>query len=303
MNSFNFITDGFKGVFRNGLKSVASILILGSSLLLVGIFFTLTSVINLSISNVDDFNEVVVYMKLETDKETVAAAQQAIGKLKNVKSVEFISKAQALESEKAKFTDYAYILDSYDDSTNPLPDSFKIEYENIEGIDALVYNLERLDVDGDGVSDDVVDKVKNRYDIAKNIQNFKNAISLAGTWLMVLLVAVSVFVISNTIRLTYHSRELEISVMRYIGATKRYITMPFMFEGAVLGFVSGLFGYLVQYYIYIAPLTELSNKFGGFVAIPAFSQLNTFYLLIYFVSGVVLGILGSALAIRKYMKA
>ncbi len=302
MNSFNFITDGFKGVFRNGFKSVASILILGSSLLLVGIFFTLISVINLSISNVDDFNEVVVYMELETDKETVAAAHEAIGKLKNVKSVEFISKAQALESEKAKFADYAYILDSYDDSTNPLPDSFKIEYENIDGIDALVYNLERLDVDGDGVSDNVVNKVKNRYDIAKNIQNFKNAISLAGTWLMVLLVAVSVFVISNTIRLTYHSRELEITVMRYIGATKRYITMPFMFEGAVLGFLSGLFGYLVQYYIYIAPLTELSNKFSGFITIPAFSQLNTLYLMIYFVSGIVLGILGSALAIRKYMK-
>ncbi len=302
MNSFNFITDGFKGVFRNGFRSLASILILGSSLLLVGIFFTLITVINLSISNIDDFNEIVVYMQLETDKETVEAAETAINKLKNVKSVEFISKAEALESEKEKFVDYAYILDSYDDSTNPLPDSFKIEYEDIEGIDALVYNLERLDIDGDGVSDNVVDKVKNRYDIAKSIQNFKNAISLAGTWLMVLLVAVSVFVISNTIRLTYHSREMEITVMRYIGATKRYITMPFVFEGAVLGVLSGLLGYLVQYYIYVAPLTELSHKFDGFVAIPAFSQLNMYYLLIYFASGLLLGVIGSGLAIRKYMK-
>lgn len=303
MNKFNFITDGFKGVIRNGFRSVAAILILGSSLLLIGIFATLMLVIDHSIDNIDDFNEIVVYMNLDADKETVAAAQEAIGKLNNVKKLTYISKAESLEGEKEKFADYAYIFDSYDDTTNPLPDSFKIEYENIEDIDALVYNLERLDIDGDGVQDNVIDKVKNRYDIAKNIQNFKGAISLGGTWLMVLLVVVSVFVISNTIKLTYHSREMEITVMRYIGATKSYITMPFVFEGAIIGFVSGLLGYIVQYYLYAVPLADLSNKFGGFITIPALAEINPIYLLVFFAGGILLGVLGSAFAIRKYMKA
>lgn len=294
MNRFNFIAEGFKGFVRNGVRSAASVLILGSSLLLIGIFTTLIVTINQSISNIDDFNEIVVYMNLTADAETVSAASEAINALKNVKSVEFIPKAEALESEKDKFDEeFAYIFDSYDETTNPLPDTFKIEYESIDSIDALVYNLERIDG---------VDKVKNRYDIAKNIENFKNAISLGGTWLMILLVAVSVFVISNTIKLTYHAREMEITVMRYIGATKWYITMPFVFEGAIIGAVSGVLGYAVQYYLYRVPLTELSEKFDGFVKIPSFGELNIYYLLIFFAAGILLGVIGSALAIRKYMK-
>lgn len=294
MNRFIFIAEGFKGFVRNGVRSAASVLILGSSLLLIGIFTTLIVTINQSISNIDDFNEIVVYMNLTADAETVSAASEAINALKNVKSVEFISKAEALESEKEKFDEeFAYIFDSYDETTNPLPDTFKIEYESIDSIDALVYNLERIEG---------VDKVKNRYDIAKNIENFKNAISLGGTWLMILLVAVSVFVISNTIKLTYHAREMEITVMRYIGATKWYITMPFVFEGAIIGAVSGVLGYAVQYYLYRVPLTELSEKFDGFVKIPSFGELNIYYLLIFFAAGILLGVIGSALAIRKYMK-
>lgn len=294
MNRFNFIAEGFKGFVRNGVRSAASVLILGSSLLLIGIFTTLIVTINQSISNIDDFNEIVVYMNLTADAETVSAASEAINALKNVKSVEFISKAEALESEKEKFDEeFAYIFDSYDETTNPLPDTFKIEYESIDSIDALVYNLERIEG---------VDKVKNRYDIAKNIENFKNAISLGGTWLMILLVAVSVFVISNTIKLTYHAREMEITVMRYIGATKWYITMPFVFEGAIIGAVSGVLGYAVQYYLYRVPLTELSERFDGFVKIPSFGELNIYYLLIFFAAGILLGVIGSAFAIRKYMK-
>lgn len=294
MNRFNFIAEGFKGFVRNGVRSAASVLILGSSLLLIGIFTTLIVTINQSVSNIDDFNEIVVYMNLTADAETVSAASEAINALKNVKSVEFISKAEALESEKEKFDEeFAYIFDSYDETTNPLPDTFKIEYESIDSIDALVYNLERIEG---------VDKVKNRYDIAKNIENFKNAISLGGTWLMILLVAVSVFVISNTIKLTYHAREMEITVMRYIGATKWYITMPFVFEGAIIGAVSGVLGYAVQYYLYRVPLTELSERFDGFVKIPSFGELNIYYLLIFFAAGILLGVIGSALAIRKYMK-
>ncbi len=303
MNRFNFISDGFKGFVRNGFRSVASILILGSSLLLIGIFLTLILIINQSIGNIDDFNEIVVYMKPEATAEEIKATEETISTLNNVSSVTFVSKAESLETEKGKFEGYEAIFDSYDDSTNPLPDTFKIEYSSLDGIEALVYHLEHLDVDGDGIDDELVDKVKNRYDIAKNIEDFKNVISVAGTWLMILLVAVSVFVISNTIRLTYHAREMEISVMRYIGATKRYITMPFMVEGAIIGLVSGLAGYLIQYYLYSSPIKELAGKYEGFVSVPDISYVNNFYIIIFFAAGLAIGILGSAIAIRKYLKA
>ena len=303
MNRFNFISDGFKGFVRNGFRSVASILILGSSLLLLGIFLTLILIINQSIGNIDDFNEIVVYMKPEASDDEIKATEDSIISLNNVSKVEFVSKAESLEAEKGKFEGYEAIFDSYNDSTNPLPDTFKVEYASLDGIEALVYHLEHLDIDGDGIDDEMVDKVKNRYDIAKNIEDFKNVISVAGTWLMVLLLAVSVFVISNTIRLTYHAREMEITVMRYIGATKRYITMPFMVEGAIIGLVSGLAGYLILYYMYASPIRALAEKYAGFISIPDISYVNSYYILVFFASGLAIGVLGSAIAIRKYLKA
>lgn len=305
MNKLNFISDGFKGFVRNGVKSAAAVLILGSTLLLVGIFLTLIIVINMSVDNIDDFNEIVVYMKTDTPEETIKLAGEKIASLNNVKEggVTFVSKADSLESEKNKFPGYENIFDSYDSETNPLPDSFKIEFENVDDVEALVYNLNHLDIDGDGNSDNVVDKVKNRYDIAKNIQNFKNAISICGSWLMLLLIFVSLFVISNTIRLTYHAREMEITVMRYIGATKTYITLPFMVEGAFIGLTSGLAGYLVQLYIFEFPVAELAQKFDGFIVIPSISEMNMYFIPIFFGAGLILGILGSAFAIRKYLKA
>ena len=302
MSSFNFISEGFKGFIRNKFKTVASVITLASTLLLVGIFTTLIVTINQSVSNIDDFNEIVVYMKLDTTNDEVEATYNRIKELNNVKKVTMISKSDALEIEKEKFKDYAYIFESYDDSTNPLPDSFKIEYDELEAVEALVFNLKHLDIDGDGVSDDVIDKVKNRYDIAKNINNFKSAISIGGVWLMLLLVTVSVFVVSNTIKLTYHSREMEISVMRYIGATKSYITLPFIFEGALTGLSSGLLAYLIQTYLYVH-LETFAEKFQGFVLIPSFMAMSIYYIPIFFGAGLVIGILGSALAIRRYMKA
>lgn len=303
MNKLNFISEGFKGFVRNGFRSVAAVLILGSSLLLVGIFTTLIIVINMSVGSIDDFNEIVVYMKTDTPSDTVALAEEKIKTLNNVQSVQFVSKAESLESEKNKFPGYENIFDSYDNETNPLPDSFKIEFENVDDIEALVYNLNHLDVDGDGKNDNIVDKVKNRYDIAKNIENLKNAISIGGTWLMVLLLAVSIFVISNTIRLTYHAREMEITVMRYIGATKTYITLPFMVEGAFIGLCSGVIGYLVQLYIFEYPIAELARKFDGFIVTPTLTEMNKYFLPVFFGIGLLLGILGSAMAIRKYLKA
>lgn len=303
MNKLNFIPEGFKGFIRNGFRSAASVLILGSSLLLIGIFLTLIMVINQSIGNIDDFNEIVVYMKPTATADEVKATETRIKTLNNVANVVFVSKAEALESEKDKFEGYEKIFDSYDDTTNPLPDSFRIEYDRIEDIESLVYHLEHLDIDGDGFDDEVVDKVKNRYDIAKNIEDFKSVISVGGTWLMILLVAVSVFVISNTIRLTYHAREMEINVMRYIGATKRYITMPFMVEGAIIGLTSGIVGYLILYYLYSTPIKNLAEEYAGFVSVPSFAEINPYYLAIFFAAGLVIGIVGSAIAIRKYLKA
>ncbi len=290
---FTFIKDGFKGVFRNGLMSVASILVLLSSLLVTGIFLTLVMNVNFNLEKLDNFNEVVCYLKLDSNAEQVEETKEAIQRLDNVQSVTYVSKSEALESEREKYGDqYSYLFDSYDDETNPLPDSFRIEYESVSKLDALIYQLGKIDS---------VDSIRNSREIAINIEKFKNIISVGCTWLMAVLIVVSVFVISNTIKLTFHSRELEISIMRYIGATKTYITMPFIIEGIIISLVAASISYVTQWYIYTFIVEGLAEQYS-FVSIIPYAQLNNIFLALFFGAGLFIGVFGTAITIRRYMR-
>lgn len=290
---FTFIKDGFKGVFRNGLMSVASILVLLSSLLVTGIFLTLVLNVNFNLEKLDNFNEVVCYLKLDSNAEQVEETKDEIQRLDNVQSVTYVSKKEALESEREKYGDqYSYLFDSYNDETNPLPDSFRIEYESVSKLDALIYQLGKIDS---------VDSIRNSREIAINIEKFKNIISVGCTWLMAVLIVVSVFVISNTIKLTFHSRELEISIMRYIGATKTYITMPFIIEGIIISLVAASISYVTQWYIYTFIVEGLAEQYS-FVSIIPYAQLNNIFLALFFGAGLFIGVFGTAITIRRYMR-
>lgn len=291
---FTFIKDGFKGVFRNGLMSFASVFVLLSSLLMIGIFATIILNVNYNLDKMDDFNELVCYMALDAEKETVEAAEEQMKALDNVTKVTFVPKEQALEEEKAKYgEEYSELFNIYEKGRdNPLPDAYRIEYESVSALDSLQYKLEKIEG---------VDSIRNSREIAQNIEKLKNIITIGGTWLMALLVVVSVFVIANTIKITFHSRELEISIMRYIGATKFYITMPFVVESIIISVIASGLGYAAQWYIYNFLVAKIPEQYAIISIIP-FAPLNNLFLIIYFGAGIFIGVFGSALTIRKYMR-
>lgn len=291
---FTFLKEGCKGVFRNGLMSVASILVLFSSLLLIGIFTTLIKNVNYNLDKMDDFNELVCYMDLEADDTVIENAEVAIWELDNISNVVFVSKEEALENERAEYgEEYAFLFDMYNtERANPLPDAFRIEYESVGKLDALEYQLEKIEG---------IQHIRNSREIAQNIEKFKNVITIGCSWLMALLIIVSLFVISNTIKLTFHARELEISIMRYIGATKFYITMPFVVECVIISLISSAIGYGLQWYIYTFLVEKLSLEYNVISIIP-FSELNGLFLIIFFGAGLFIGVFGGAITIRKYMK-
>ena len=294
---FTFIKEGFKGVFRNGLMSFASILILFSSLFMIGIFTTLVKNVNYNLNAIEDFNDLVCYMNVDATEEEITAAEKEIKTFDNVVSVERVKKEDALKEEKAKYgEEYQPLFDMYESGgrTNPLPDAFKIEYKSVDSLPTLEKQLETVE----GIEKD---KIRNNYETAQNIQKLKNIITIGGTWLMVLLVIVSIFVISNTIKITYHSRELEIGIMRYIGATKFYITMPFVVESIIISLVASGLGYLAQWYVYTNLVEGLVKEYQ-FINIIEYGQLNELFLIIYFGAGLAIGVFGSIISIRKYMK-
>lgn len=307
MKLFTFIKDGFKGVFRNGLMSFASIFVLLSSLLMIGVFTTVIYNVNENLEDMEQFKTIVCYINtdIEMTDELESEITEKITGLENVQQVRFVPKDEALEQEKQRYGDdegAIMIFEMYENGSreNPLPDAFQIDYYSVDKLPALEASLLLL---GKTSENDTgyIESIRNSSEIAQNIENLKSVITVGGSWLMILLIVVSVFVISNTIKITYHSRELEIGIMRYIGATKFYITMPFIIESIIISLVSAVIGYVAQWYMYITIVEGIQEKYSIIKIVP-YEELNNTFLLIYFGAALVIGVVGSAITIRKYMK-
>jgi len=145
-------------------------------------------------------------------------------------------------------------------------------------------------------------KVNNRMQVAKTIDSIKNSISLVGLWFLGILLLVSIFVIVNTIKLAVFARRSEIEIMRYIGASGWFITLPFIFEGIIIGLLSSGVAYLIVWLIY--RYIETNGMSGiEMITILPFSEINTVVLAGFVIIGVLTGIIGSCASLRKYLKA
>ena len=179
--------------------------------------------------------------------------------------------------------------------TNPLNDSYRVEVEDMEGFVEVVEKIEKLDG---------VDTVYDHSNTAVDLNRFRNAVSYVSIGMIVLLLIVSLFIISNTIKVTMFSRRLEISIMKSVGATNSFIRWPFMVEGMIIGVISGLLATGAVWGVNeltIAPLFSMA-KFGGIESGVSFIRYAPFIALVFILIGVLTGVIGSATSIRKYLK-
>lgn len=287
-----FIGQSFKGLWRNGIMSIASITVLMSCLVVIGSFALLILNIDINLEKLGLLNEIVVFIDGSKTDEEVAAIGEQIKALDNVDSVDFISKEQALEEERQRYEDYPELFEQIEND-NPLRDSFVITYIDNAKASTLSYQLGQID----GIA-----TVNVRLDLAVTIEKLKNGISLVLVWFMAILFAVSIFVIINTIKLAVHSRRTEISIMRYIGATEWFVILPFIFEGIIIGIISSLLAYLIEGYMYSYVVSMIDENFK-MVTILDFASIRTEVVLAFIAIGVVTGIIGSTISTRKYLKA
>ena len=286
-----FFSQAFKGIWRNGLMSLAAITVLLSCLVLMGSFSLLVYNVNVNIEEVAKLNEIVVIVDTEATDEEVEALSGKIHALDNVSNVVFVSKEEGLESERSRYEEYSYLFDSIAEN-NPLPDVFKITYEDNSRVANLVYALGKFDH---------VSKVNNRTDIANDIESIKSGVSFIFIWFLAILFVVSIFIIINTIKIGVESRSREISAMRYIGATNFFMTTPFIIEGIIIGLISAGLGYVLQSVLYNAIYNAMSGDYK-MIAVAPFTDVQKYILLGFVVIGVVAGMVGSGISLRRYMK-
>jgi len=286
-----FFSQAFKGIWRNGLMSLAAITVLLSCLVLMGSFSLLVYNVNVNIEEVAKLNEIVVIVNTEATDEEVEALSAKIHALDNVANVVFVSKEEGLESERSRYEEYSYLFEEIAEE-NPLPDVFKITYEDNSRVANLVYALGKFDH---------VSKVNNRTDIANDIESIKSGVSFIFIWFLAILFVVSIFIIINTIKIGVESRSREISAMRYIGATNFFMTTPFIIEGIIIGLVSGGLGYVLQSVLYNTICDAMSGEYK-MIAIAPLSEVQMYLLPGFIVIGVVAGMVGSGISLRRYMK-
>ena len=291
-----FLLQSVKGLWRNGIMSIASITVLMSCLVVMGSFALLIFNINTNLENLGLLNQIVVFIdENKTDEEALAIFEQ-IKALDNVDNSEdktyFVHRDDALAEEKEKYTDYPDLFASLE-GDNPLRHSVVVTYIDNAKVADLDYEIGRID----GIANK-----NNRLDLALSIEDVKNSISLVLVWFMVILFAVSIFVIINTIKLAVHARREEISIMRYIGATEWFVMLPFIFEGIIIGIISSVLAFFAQWYAYSYVVSMMGENLA-FVEIIPFKTVFALVALAFLGIGVLTGIVGSTISTRKHLKA
>lgn len=288
------IRDAFKSVFRNFSLSIASVSCITITLLIVSISMILSyNIENIAVLIKKDFS-IVVFLDNDITSEEISNVESEINKLDNIDSYVFESKDEVASSWKESSEMFESIIDSWDENENPLADTFSIKVKDINKIKQTAQNIKNINKVslvryGEGI-------VEQLLSVLKVVEKFLIAVVVA-------LVLVTIFLVSNTIKITIFSRRKEIEIMRLVGASNFNIKLPFIVEGLFLGFLGSLLPIIVTIYGYSA-----LHQYVSLENISPFLQLVTPSPFIYIVSlillliGTIVGMFGSSNSVRKYLK-
>lgn len=292
LNRFNYlIAQGVKNIFTHGFMSFASITIIIACLLIMGSFSMLTLNIDKNIDRLQNQNEVIAYVDETLSEDEARAIEPKIAALDNVASVTFVTREQAMQTFTAE-----YDSDLFDN----IIDASVFRHRYVVTLDdlSLMKDMQTALKNIDGIAD-----VTAHLDYAENFITFRNIVSVVSVVLIVILIAVSLFIMTNTIKLATFGRREEIAIMKMVGATNRFIRLPFVVEGLVLGLVGGLVAFLLQFGLYSLIVGKImSTMAAGIITVLPFSSVALPLLLVFLGVGVLVGVFGGLTAIRNYLK-
>ena len=292
LNRYGYlIGEGFRNIFTHGFMSFASVTIIIACLIVMGSFTLLDININQIIDDIGDQNQILAYVDEDmTAQEASAKLQTKLESLDNVASVEFVSRSEARESFMEKYDES--LMEGIDDEV--FRHRFSIQLIDLSLMDETKAEIE--DVDG-------IVKVNAPTEFADKFISVRNVISIVSLALIVILGFVSLFIMSNTIKLATYGRREEIAIMKMVGASNSFIRCPFIVEGLVLGVVGGGLAFLAQWGLYAALEAKIVESLGiSFVEIVPFAQVWPFVLVTFRAVGILVGAVGGVIAIRNYLK-
>lgn len=286
-----FWGETFRSLFRNRFMAIASVLTVTLSMFILGVFLSAVLNINHMASYLENQVEMTVYLKDGLTTDQVMGIGKYLKAQPGMKEIKFTNKDQAMKDFCEHMGDQQGLLDAI--NGNPLPASYQMSFQTPEQLKTAAEVVAKYQG---------VETVQYGKDIIEQLYKVAQVIRLSGIVLIIFLAGAELFIISNTIRLTVFARRREIQIMKYVGASNGFIRWPFLFEGMVIGFLGSGFASLILWEGYKTVVSEMAA--AGLVFIPMIPlwPFMGYTTLIILAAGIVIGVMGSAISLRKYMK-
>ena len=286
-----YLSEGFHSIFTHGFMSFAAVCMIVACLLIMGSFTLLAVNLDQLLGSFEAENEFLAYIDENYTTEEAQALQMKIESIPNVKQAIFVTREEALQEYKEGRADNS-LLDQMPASA--LRDRYRIHVADIEQMSSTVEAVKGIE----GVAN-----VRAAIDIANGFVLARNIATGVAVILVGILLIVSLFIISNTIRLATFYRREEIAIMKMCGATDAFIRWPFVVEGMILGLLGAVLAFLAQWGVYevAVKLIVQNNGLSPMVMLP-YGEMAPNILGAFCVTGFVIGVGGSLLAIRKFLQ-
>ncbi len=282
-------------IWRNKTNSIGSIFIMAFTFAILGIVFAVVVNVNSIVEKTHkDFDDITVYLKENVKEDYIKKTYEEIKHIVGVKNVKFVSKEEAFEKFKKEWGEDSFLLEDIDGS--PLPNQFLIELKDISFTKSVVSIIKEFKG---------VENIKYYKDAIDKLILVSRTIGKIGFGIVVILLILCFFIISNAINIAVNSRKVEINIMKYVGAKNLFIRMPFIIEGIIIGVVSAALSALIIYFGYDYAAETLNKQFIGYVGfiekpIPSLTVVKDF-IYIALILGTGVGILGAIRSTRKHL--
>lgn len=302
---YNVITyllgEGIRNVFKNKKSTSASIIIMSLTMLIFGVFFVITQNINSIMKQIESEQGIEVFL-YDISEDQTKALEDYIRNIDGINTVEYKSKEDALNQLKSQFKDREDLLSGYDEN-NIFPASYVVTLTDLTKNNEVKQKIEEYDKDKPD-TEKVIKKITSSDETITTLINLANGIRIITGVILVILIIISIFIISNTIKLTVHARRKEISIMKYVGATNSFIRWPFIVEGIIIGIISGAISIIIlgiNYNLIANKILESQVVSAMSINLLTFADMFGLIVLVYTILGVGIGILGSCISMRRYL--
>lgn len=287
------VKQGIKGIFKNKTMSFISIISISASLIILGIITSIVLNANQFIKTAKyEINEIRVSINSNLDTNTLSEIEFNLNEINGVKDIKYKDKDTLLNEMKNSWGNDAYLLEGLD---NPLDDCYIVTIEESKNIESISKNISKIEN---------IKTVEYHKDVIDNFIKLSDSIKKFGSVIIIFLVLICLVIISNTIKTRVYSKKEEIEIIKYVGGSNNFIRMPFIVEGFTIGAIGSSIALIVCIYAYKYILENINGtiEFMGNNMMISVSNISLLLIVVLFITGTTIGVLGSIISVKKHLK-